>query len=146
MVAPPEALSSLAREMCVWLESIGEKMFRCEGGVLMAVEGRLVRYSVTTPYLRIEEVAVHCDLHPELIERFVHLGLIDPVGRDQRDDALLFDEAVIPLVKKIIRLRNDLGINYAGIGVVLDLLDRLDAIERRVQVLEEKMARLIVEE
>lgn len=82
-------------------------------------------------------------VHPEVIERFVRLGLIDPAARDEKDEGWLFDVDVVPIVKKIIRLRNDLGINYAGIGVVLDLLDRLEELERRISILEFKISNLI---
>jgi len=105
----------------------------------------LVKCVASGPYLKIEDVAARCDLHPELIEKFVCLGLIDPVGRDPADETWIFDESVVPIVKKIVRLRNELGINYAGIGVVLDLLSRLEALEERVRILEERIARLINE-
>ncbi|SFM52838.1 chaperone modulator CbpM [Thermodesulforhabdus norvegica] len=101
----------------------------------------LVRYEEAGQYLRIEQVAEACGVHPELIDRFVRLGLIDPV--DNESELLLFELDTVPLVRKIIRLRNDLGINYAGVGVVIDLLDRLDSLERRIEILEEQIAKLI---
>ncbi|MGC8719027.1 MAG: chaperone modulator CbpM [Thermodesulforhabdaceae bacterium] len=103
----------------------------------------LVRCVESKVYIKAEEVAQQCGLHPELIDRFVSLGLIDPVCRDAGDGSWMFDESVVPIVKKIVRLRNELGINYAGIGVVLDLLSRLEALEERVRILEEQIARLI---
>lgn len=103
----------------------------------------LVRCIQPKVYLKSEDVASQCGLHPELIDRFVCLGLIDPVTRDPSDGSWLFEEAVIPIVKKIVRLRNELGINYAGIGVVLDLLSRLEALEERVRILEERLAMLM---
>ncbi|GEM_PF-660679 len=90
------------------------------------------------PYLRIREVAVHCRIHPDLVDRFVSLGLIDPVNSGGREESWLFQREVIPLVQKIIRLRNELGINYSGIGVVLDLLDRIHALEARIREMERR--------
>lgn len=46
------------------------------------------------------------------------------MGWDERRRERVFGPEVAPLVGKIIRLRNDLGVNYTGIGVVLDLLTR----------------------
>ncbi len=109
----------------------------------MTLGGRLVKYIRVGNYLKIHEVASLCNLHPETIEKFVQLGLIDPVDRDQIDGSWIFDESVVPIIKKIVRLRNELGINYAGIGVVLDLLDRLDHIERRLKALEDKVADML---
>lgn len=94
---------------------------------------QLKRPGWATRYLSITEVAARCGVHPELIERFVYLGLIDPVGGDE--DCLWFPLEVVPLVRKIIRLRNHLGINYAGIGLVLELMNRIEKLESQLQEL-----------
>ncbi len=86
------------------------------------------RYTLT-------EVAYRAGLHPELIDRFIRLGLIE--FSDRTDDGeLLFDSEVIPLIRRILRLRNELGVNYAGVGVILELMSRLDALEARIRELE----------
>jgi MerR family transcriptional regulator/heat shock protein HspR len=82
------------------------------------------------------EVAAQCGVHPELIDRFVDLGLVEPLCWHERRNEWLFDKNTIPLVRKIIRLRNQLGINYAGIGVVLELLSRIERLESRILELE----------
>ncbi len=86
------------------------------------------RYTLT-------EVAYRAGLHPELIDRFIRLGLIEFSERTD-DGELLFDSEVIPLIGRILRLRNELGVNYAGIGVVLELMSRLEALEARIHELE----------
>jgi DNA-binding transcriptional MerR regulator len=83
----------------------------------------------------IEELSSCCEIHPELVARFVTLGLLDPLGRNAAGD-MLFDAGAILLVRKILRLRHDLGVNYAGIGLVLDLMTRIDELEGRVRELE----------
>ena len=86
------------------------------------------RYTLT-------EVAYRAGLHPELIDKFIRLGLIE--FSDRTDDGeLLFDSEVIPLIRRILRLRNELGVNYAGVGVILELTARLDALEARIRELE----------
>jgi MerR family transcriptional regulator, heat shock protein HspR len=94
--------------------------------------------TTTTHYLTLSEVASCCGIHPELIGRFVALGLLEPVGRGP-DDELLFEAGAVPLLHKILRLRNQLGINYAGIGVVLELIDRIEAMETRIRELENRL-------
>ncbi|MGP0044965.1 MAG: chaperone modulator CbpM [Syntrophobacteraceae bacterium] len=42
----------------------------------------------------------------------------------------------MPLIRRILRLRNELGVNYAGVGVILELMSRLDALETRIRELE----------
>ncbi|MHC1728741.1 MAG: chaperone modulator CbpM [Syntrophobacteraceae bacterium] len=86
-------------------------------------------------YYTLTEVARRAGLHPELIHRFIRLGLIDFL--DHTDDGeLLFESDVVPLLRRILRLRNELGVNYAGIGVVLELMARVEALEARIRELE----------
>jgi DNA-binding transcriptional MerR regulator len=77
--------------------------------------------------LSAEELARLAHLHPEMVDRLIDWGLIDPV---EREPQLLFPETAVPRIWRIMRLRRDLGINWAGIGVVLDLLDKIDRLER----------------
>ena len=62
-------------------------------------------------------------VHPELIRRLVRLGLLE-VTRDARGD-LWFDPSQVAAMGRIQRLRSGLGLNYASLGLVLDLLDRI---------------------
>lgn len=80
--------------------------------------------------MSITEAARRCDIHPDLIDRFVRLGLFEPPAWNERKSEWIFDPDIVPLVRKILRLRNDLGINYACIGVVLDLLSRIERHQR----------------
>lgn len=91
-----------------------------------------------TSSVRVTEIADLCNTHPHIIDRFVCLGLVDPAGRDEHNEEWIFQREVIPLVRKIIRLRNELGINYAGIGVVLDLLSRIEKLEAQIRVMQDR--------
>ena len=68
-------------------------------------------------------------VHPDMIECLLEWGLIEPV-RTEPD--LCFSEKAVPRIRRILRLRKDLGINWAGIGVVMDLLDRIDSLEQEI--------------
>ncbi|MGV8075486.1 MAG: chaperone modulator CbpM [Syntrophobacteraceae bacterium] len=92
----------------------------------------------SSPYLTISEVAYRCGVHPDLVDRFLRLGLIDSVELD-RDGRVLFDYEVVPLVRKILRIRNQLGVNYAGIGVIFELIARIDALEAYIKDLENRL-------
>jgi MerR family transcriptional regulator/heat shock protein HspR len=97
----------------------------------------LFRYSRSgLPYLRLNDVAIHCMVHPGLVHRFVRLGLVDPVDLNDEPEQWRFERNVVSQINKIIRLRNELGINYSGIGVILDLLERIDFLETRIRDLE----------
>jgi DNA-binding transcriptional MerR regulator len=92
-------------------------------------------YGKASNFCTLSEVAYRAGLHPELIDRFISLGLIEFADRGD-DGELLFDFGVIPLIRRILRLRNELGVNYAGVGVILELTSRLEAMEARVRELE----------
>jgi DNA-binding transcriptional MerR regulator len=79
-------------------------------------------------FLTLAALAERADMHPALVERFVECGLIEASAREGTE--LLFDAALVPRLCTIKRLRENLGINIAGIAVVLDLLDRIRALQR----------------
>jgi hypothetical protein len=77
------------------------------------------------PRSRHRRIAAASGLHPELVDRFVTLGLLAPRADEAGD--LWFQPGDVATVARIQRLRAGFGLNYAAIGLVLDLLDRLDA-------------------
>jgi DNA-binding transcriptional MerR regulator len=82
------------------------------------------------------ELARLARLHPEMVEKLIDWGLIDPV---EHEPQLLFHETAVPRIWRIMRLRRDLGINWAGIGVVLELLDKIDQLEREIARLRRQL-------
>ncbi|GAA5025987.1 chaperone modulator CbpM [Actinopolymorpha pittospori] len=83
--------------------------------------------------LDLDSFARQAGVHPEVVRRLVRLGLLEPVG-SRTDEGLYFAPSQFAELGRIERLRAGLCINYAGIGVVIDLLDRiaeLDAVVRR---------------
>jgi MerR family transcriptional regulator/heat shock protein HspR len=87
--------------------------------------------------LTLDAVALCAGLHPALVESYVEVGLIEPVA--WQGAALLFDASAIPRLRMIGRLREALGINVAGIAVILDLLDRLHALQRDNESLNSRL-------
>ncbi|MBL7497576.1 hypothetical protein I6A84_02890 [Frankia sp. CNm7] len=84
------------------------------------------RFGVAT-WLTLETVADQAGLHPELVRRFAALSLLD-TSRDAAG-TLWFPPDTPATIARIQRLRAGLCLNYAAIGLVLDLLDRIDALE-----------------
>ena len=79
-------------------------------------------------HLTMDALAAQAGMHPELVERFFKFGLIEPV--EYEGSVALFDTSAIARLRMIARLRQSLGINLAGIGVIVNLLDRLCALQR----------------
>ncbi|GHB71215.1 hypothetical protein GCM10010331_68830 [Streptomyces xanthochromogenes] len=88
---------------------------------------RVYRISPGPYQLPLANVAGRCGLPPELVGRFVALGLVD-AERDARG-RLWFRPSAPAAIARVQRLRTGLGLNYAAIGVVLDLLDRIERLE-----------------
>ena len=82
--------------------------------------------------LDVEEFARRCGLHPELVRRFWALGLI-PATRHV-DGSLWFSPAQVPAVARVERLHAALPLNYAALGLVCDLLDRITDLETALRV------------
>jgi chaperone modulatory protein CbpM len=82
---------------------------------------------VRTDRLSLEQFAALTGLHPDLIRRLVVLGLIE-AGRDPAGE-LWFPRGQIAAVARLQRLRAGFALNYAALGLVADLLDRIAALE-----------------
>jgi DNA-binding transcriptional MerR regulator len=83
------------------------------------------------PYLSTDAFADAAGLHPDLIRRLVALGLLEP-----HVDALgnpWFAQTQLVRLARIRRLRAGLPLNYAAVGIVLDLLARIDELEAQLR-------------
>jgi chaperone modulatory protein CbpM len=82
---------------------------------------------VRAPRLDLDEFAAAAGVHPELIRRFVALGILD-AGRDP-GGRLWFAPGQLAAVARIQRLRAGFALNYAAVGLVTDLLDQIAALQ-----------------
>ena len=82
--------------------------------------------------LTLEEVADVCGLHPFMVKHFVSLGLVEPLDCESKR----FAPEATGRLQRALRLRRDLGLNYNGTALVLELLDRIEALERRLNSYE----------
>ena len=86
--------------------------------------------------LSLEEFAVLSGLHPDLIRRLVALGLIE-AHRDTAG-ALWFPRRELATVARVQRLRAGFALNYAAIGLVTDLLDRIAVLEAALRAAQRR--------
>ena len=94
------------------------------------IEATIV-WSAEEAQLTIEDLARAADVHPAQIEAFVEYGLIERAG-DQ------FAAAAVERVRAIARLRHDLGVNLAGIAAILEMRDRMEALQRELDRLRRR--------
>lgn len=84
--------------------------------------------------LTLGELARACSVHSELIVELVQEGIVEPRGAAPAQ--WRFPGSELPRIEQALRLHRDLEINLAGIALVLDLLEELQSLRRRVARLE----------
>lgn len=94
---------------------------------VIVAEGRVPQVATYT----LVELARRCGCRREIVARFVAVGLIDPVGG--REDDPLFEPDALPRLAKALRLRRDLGLHLSAVPLVVELLDRIEELEERLQ-------------
>lgn len=77
-------------------------------------------------YCSLETAARLVRLPPAHVRRYVRAGLVRPARIEGR--VTLFGDAELARLRRIRRLRDDLGLNTAGMEVVLRLLDEIQAL------------------
>jgi chaperone modulatory protein CbpM len=70
-------------------------------------------------------------LHPEYVRRLVTLAALEP-HRDAAGELWFTGEHLLA-VARVQRLRAGLGLNYAALGLVIDLIDRVTELERELR-------------
>ncbi|MFT0753091.1 heat shock protein transcriptional repressor HspR [Synechococcus sp. RC10A2] len=82
------------------------------------------------PVYLISVAARMCGLHPQTLRLYERLGLIQPhrVGNSKR----LYSEADIARLRRIQRLTQQMGVNLAGVEIILRLLERIEQMNREM--------------
>ena len=75
-----------------------------------------------------EEVALRCGVQVTYVERLYRLGIVSR----HPDHEMYFLPDVTITIRKIMRLRSDLGVNEEGAAVIINLLERIEALERKL--------------
>ena len=70
-------------------------------------------------------------MHPELVRRLVALGLLDAYADAAGE--LWFPPTQLSAAARVQRLRAGFGMNYASLGLVTELLDRIARLERALR-------------
>src|SRR5688572_32000018 len=76
--------------------------------------------------LTYEELAVAAGIRPTVLARLIRLGVVEPI----RPGTAEFAVSTLARVRRMLRLQAQLGVNFTGASIILDLLDRLRLLER----------------
>ena len=83
--------------------------------------------------LTLAEVCRACAVQTEFIVELVEEGVLAPVG--QEPQRWRFTYAHLRRVRVAARLQHDLSVNLAGAALALELLEEIEALRTRLQVL-----------
>ena len=78
-------------------------------------------------HITYEELAVAAGIRPTVLARLIRLGVVEPIHPEVPE----FTVATLARIRRMLRLHAQLGVNFTGAAIILDLLDRLQRLERR---------------
>lgn len=83
------------------------------------------------PVYMIGVAASLCGVHPQTLRQYERLGLVAPsrVGSKNR----LYSDSDIRRVRRVQRLTQEMGVNLAGVELILRLLDDMEEMKRDME-------------
>ena len=81
-------------------------------------------YSYDEPVYLISVVAKILEIHPQTLRQYEKEGLIQPGRTDGK--MRLYSQRDIDKIKTILKLTRDMGVNLAGVDIILRLKEKLD--------------------
>ncbi len=87
--------------------------------------------SENQPVFMIGVAAELCGVHPQTLRQYERLGLVVPSRAGAKNR--LYSEMDIRRVQKIQRLTQEMGVNLAGVELILRLLDEMEDVRRDME-------------
>ncbi len=89
-----------------------------------------------TDDLTADDLALRCGLPPAALAAYTRVGVVQFNASTGR-----FPVLAVSRLRKAIRLRRDLGVGLVAVGIVLDLVGRLEAMEVEIERLRAELGR-----
>lgn len=90
-------------------------------------------------YLMISAVAEQFEIHPQTLRLYEREGLIQP--RRSAGNTRLYDEQTLERLRTILTLTRDLGVNLAGVEVVLNMREQMESMKSEMDEMLETLKR-----
>ncbi|RUM62878.1 MAG: MerR family transcriptional regulator [Sulfurospirillum sp.] len=90
------------------------------------------------PVYLISVVAKALNIHPQTLRQYEREGLVTPSRTSGK--MRLYSQRDIDRINMILRLTRDLGVNLAGVDIILQFKDQIDKMEREIEDLQGKLA------
>jgi MerR family transcriptional regulator/heat shock protein HspR len=88
------------------------------------------RKKKATKLLMISAVAERFDIHPQTLRLYEREGLISPPR--SKGNTRLYDERTLDRLETILTLTRDLGVNLAGVEVILNMREQMETMQVEV--------------
>ncbi len=90
----------------------------------------------TEKYILVNIYSERTQIGNDFLEKLNDYGLIK---FEQRENDIFIDENDISEIERLFRLHNDLGINYEGLDVINQMLNRIHKMERELNSLQKRL-------
>lgn len=97
-------------------------------------------HSYDEPVYLISVVAQMLDIHPQTLRQYEREGLVEPSRTQGR--MRLYSQRDIERMKLILRLTRQMGVNLAGVDIVLQLKEQIDAMQEEIDLLREELSKV----
>ena len=77
--------------------------------------------------LSVSELASAAELSPGRLAALIEFGLVEPAT----PEGTTFTAATAYRLRRMVRIHVDLGVSFIGASIIVDLLERIDRLERR---------------
>lgn len=94
--------------------------------------------------ITLKEFILRSDMPTQTVVEYIEHGIIEPEG--DNPETWLFTTDMVPLTQRASRLRQDLGLNWAGLALALDLLSQRDQLRVENEQLRRRLERFLIEE
>ncbi|NPA50374.1 MAG: helix-turn-helix transcriptional regulator [Epsilonproteobacteria bacterium] len=97
-------------------------------------------HSYDEPVYLISVVANMLNIHPQTLRQYERDGLIEPARTKGR--MRLYSQRDIDRMKLILRLTRDMGVNIAGVDIILRLKEQIEEMEKEIESLREELSKV----
>ena len=96
-------------------------------------------HSYDEPVYLISVVATMLDIHPQTLRQYEREGLVEPSRTQGR--MRLYSQRDIDRMKLILRLTRQMGVNLAGVDIILQLKEQIDQMQKEIDQLREELSK-----
>jgi len=97
-------------------------------------------HSYDEPVYLISVVASILNIHPQTLRQYEKEGLIEPSRT--RGRMRLYSQRDIDKIKLVLQLTRKMGINLAGVDVILKLKKQIDEMSQEIELLREELRKV----